>query len=72
MTTVADMIKWMQTLPQDAEVECGVEFTSGYSTYMGYVPVSIQNCDVYDYTSEEDRKKYPNMAGKTLVMIRGE
>ena len=72
MTTVAQMIEWMKTLPQDATVECGVEVTKGYDTWMEMKPVDISDCDVLDYTSEEDREKYPAMAGKTLVMIRGE
>jgi hypothetical protein len=72
MATVAQMIEWMQTLPQDAEVECGVEESGGYQTYMRMVPVDIEACDVFDYTSPADREKYPAMAGKTLVMIRGE
>ena len=71
MTTVAQMIEWMKTLPQDAEVECGVEVTCSYETYMSMESVDIEACDVLRYTSEEDRAKYPTMAGKTLVMIRG-
>jgi hypothetical protein len=72
MTTVKQMIEWMSTLPQDAEVECGVEVTKGYDTWMAMRPVDISDCHVIDYTSEEDRAKYPAMVGKTLVMIRGE
>lgn len=72
MTTVAQMIEWMKTLPPDAEVECGVEVTKGYETYMKMAHVDIEACDVIDFTSPEDREKYPKMAGKTLVMIRGE
>jgi len=72
MTTVAQMIEWLKTLPQDAEVECGVEVTKGYDTWMEMKSVDIEACDVLDYTSEEDRVKYPAMAGKTVVMIRGE
>ena len=72
MTTVAEMIEWMKTLPQDATVECGVEVTKGYDTWMEMKPVDISACDVFDYTSEEDRARYPHMAGRTLVMIRGE
>ena len=72
MATVAQMIEWMKTLPQDAEVECGVEVSKGYSTYMSMEPVSIEACDVLDYTSDWDCAQYPAMAGKTLVMIRGE
>ncbi len=72
MTTVAQMIEWLKTLPQDAEVECGVEVTKGYGTWMEMKSVDIEACDVLEYTSEEDRVKYPAMAGKTVVMIRGE
>ncbi len=72
MTTVAQMIEWMKTLPQDAEVECGVEVTRGYDTYMTYNSVKIDYCDVFDYTSEEDRVKYPKMAGMCIVRICGE
>ncbi len=72
MATVAEMIEWFKTLPPDAEVECGVEESSGYQTYMRMAPVSIEYSDVLDYTSEEDRAKYKSMAGKTLVMLRGD
>jgi hypothetical protein len=72
MTTVAQMIEWMKTLPQDAEVECGVEVNEGYGTYMTYSTVDVECCEVLDYTSEEDRKKYPLFAGKIFVRICGE
>ena len=72
MTTVAQMIEWMQTLPQDAEVECGVEVTKSYETYMSMKPVDIEACDVFDYTSAQTREMYPSLAGKVFVMIRGE
>ena len=71
MTTVAQMIEWMKTLPQDAEVECGVEVTKGHRTYMSMESVDIDICDVFDYTSAEDCEQYPTMAGRTIVMIRG-
>jgi hypothetical protein len=70
MTTVAEMIEWMETLPQDAEVECGVEVTSGYSTYMNYSPVDIESCYVFDYTSKE-YNDYSRIAGKVIVQICG-
>ena len=72
MTTVAQMIEWMKTLPQDAEVECGREFTKDYSTYMDFVSVDINDCSVIDYTSEDSRDRYPQVAGKVFVVIRGE
>jgi hypothetical protein len=72
MTTVAQMIEWMQTLPPDAIVKCGVENSHGYERYMVMKPVDIEACDVIGYISEEDRAKYPALAGKVWVMIRGE
>lgn len=71
MTTVAQMIEWMKTLPQDAEVECGVEERGSYESYMVYRPVDIEGSCVFDYKSEADRAKYPQMAGKTIVHIEG-
>lgn len=71
MTTVAQMIEWMKTQPQDAEVHCGVEAASGYDTYMVMRPVDIDECYVFDYTSMTDREKFPMMAGKVIVQING-
>ena len=70
MTTVAQMIEWLKTLPQDAEVECGEEVTSGYSTYVTYSPVDIESSYVFDYTDPEwaDSK----LAGKVIVQINAE
>lgn len=72
MTTVAQMIEWMKTLPQDAEVQCGAEVSQGYATYMKIVTADIEACDVVDYTSDWDCAQYPAYAGKTFVVIRGE
>lgn len=69
MTTVAQLIAKLQTLPQDAEVECGKEKTSGYETYMTFAPVDLEDFEVVDYTSEEDQVKYPKFAGKVFVKI---
>jgi hypothetical protein len=69
MTTVAQMIEWMKTLPQDAIVMCNKEVQQGFDTYVTYSDVDIESCDVFDYTSEEDRIKYPTRAGKVYVNI---
>ena len=70
MTTVAQMIEWLKTLPQDAEVRCGVETTKGYATYMSMAPVDIECCSVVDFKDEvyKDFQFY----GKTIVNICGE
>jgi hypothetical protein len=72
MTTVAQMIEWMKTLPQDAIVKCGVEVEYGWYKNMEMHPVNIQHCDVFDYTSEEDCIKYPTLAGKVIVSLMGD
>jgi len=72
MTTVAQMIEWMKTLPQDAEVECGVEEARNYERYMVMKPVKIEYCDILDYSSPEDRDRYPMMGGKIIVIICGD
>ena len=72
MTTVAQMIEFFKTMPQDAEVECRVERSDSYAIYTEMRPVDIDDFTVIDYTSEEDRVKYPKMAGKTIIMINGE
>jgi hypothetical protein len=64
------MIEWMKTLPQDAEVKCGVEEASGYQTYIKMVPVDIECCDVFDYTGEQYKDSI--VFGKVIVQICGE
>ena len=71
MTTVAQMIEWMKTLPQDAEVECGIEMSSGYQTYIKMAPVDIECCSVFDFT-DEAYKNIQHFFGRTIVTIRGE
>ena len=68
MATVAQMIEWLKTLPQDAEVECGEEVTCGYSTYMTHSPVDIKSCNVFDYTGPE-YDQYPALKGKVIVQM---
>jgi hypothetical protein len=70
MTTVAQMIEWLKTLPQDAEVECGEEVISGYATYMTYSPVDIDCSYVFDYSGP--RWKDSALAGKKIVQISAE
>ena len=72
MITVAQMIEWMKTLPQDAEVHCGVERTVNYESYMTMKPVDFEACEMFDYTGIDDCARYPTMAGKVIIQIRGE
>ena len=72
MATVAEMIEFFKTLPQDAIVECGVEQAGSYYNEMTMQPVDIESTDVLDYSSEEYRKKYPSMGGKVVIQLRSE
>lgn len=69
--TVAEIIEWMKTLPQDAEVECGVEEIRNYQTYIEYRPVKIEYCNVFDY-KDEQYKNCPDVFGKIIVQFCGD
>lgn len=71
MTTVKEMIEWLQTLPEDAEVQCGVEMSSGYDHWMAFDPVDIEACDVFDFRDEKYRDN-PRVYGRIIVDIRGD
>lgn len=72
MATVAEMIEFFKTLPQDAIVECGVEGGGSYYTEMTRQPVDIESTEIIDYSSEEYRKKYPSMDGKVFIQLHSE
>lgn len=58
-------------MSQEAEVECGVESTCVYETYMSMAPVDIESCEVFDCIVPK-YEKYPDVRGKTIVHICGE
>ena len=49
MTTAADLIAYLQTLPPDTLVTCGYEVTSGYTNYMAFGPIDIGPYGASDY-----------------------
>lgn len=69
MTTVAQMIEWLKTLPQDAEVECGKEVENGWGFQFKHAPVDIGACDVYSFEPDTDGSNKSRYAGKTVVFI---
>jgi hypothetical protein len=46
MTTVAQLIEHLKTLPQDAAVRVGEEQTRSYANYMTYEDLDIESTDV--------------------------
>lgn len=71
MTTVAEMIEWLKTLPQDAEVECGVEMTFCGDKWIDFRPVNINYCEILDCTSDQFRIEFPDMYGRTIIQLQG-
>jgi hypothetical protein len=72
MATVAEMIEFFKTLPQDAIVECGDEVNGWYGPETVMRPVDIESIQVLDYSSEENRQQFPQMEGKILIRLHGE
>jgi hypothetical protein len=71
MTTVAQMIEWLKTLPPEAEVQCREEESCGYSTYTVMADVDIASCSINDYRKDpkDGFKWHPDFEGKVIVEI---
>lgn len=69
MTTVKELIKYLEGCPQDTEVECLVEECSGWNIYTNPSPLDLEDSPVIDYTGEEwkDSPSY----GRVFVELRG-
>jgi hypothetical protein len=71
-TTIADFIAYLQTLPQDVEVQCLV--TKGWSqTYTEWENINIQeHCNVIDFRSNNQfvKPESPNF-NKVILEIGG-
>ena len=52
MTTVAQMIEWLQTLPQEATIQCLREVVKPACSYAVYDQVDLGSCKVYDYRGD--------------------
>jgi hypothetical protein len=65
--TVAQLIAHLQSLPQEAIVRVGKEWSTGYDNGMEYENVEIEHQDVFDFRDE----KYKNSVvyGKILVNL---
>lgn len=70
MTTVAQMIEWLKTLPPDAEVVCGYETSRAYNVYMEYGPVDTEYSTVLDY--RDPKWADSKMAGRVIVQLEAD
>jgi hypothetical protein len=70
VTTIAQLIAKLQTMPQDAEVQVMGEDVRGWDLSTEYRAVDLDDITKYDYSDFESRMKYPKMAGRVIVEIR--
>lgn len=68
--TVADLIAYLQTLPQDAEVSIMAEESSGYETWTHFVDdVDFEyDCELLDFRGDHIPDHY-ECKGKAFVHI---
>lgn len=73
MTTVAQLIKFLQTLPEDAEVDVMKEVSADWSTWTTFEPLQIpeygcsDNLAVYDFRDNQFVKEGDPRFGKVYV-----
>lgn len=67
MTTVAEIIKHLKTLPQDAIVEVLQEYSIGYETSTSFRSVDVESIDVIDFRDEKYSKSH--LFGKCVVQL---
>lgn len=77
MTTVAQLIEYLQTLPLDAEVEVMSECRGSYETYTKFEPLQIpeygcsDNLEVYDFRDNQLVKEGDPRFGRVYVDFGG-
>ena len=78
MTTVAQLIEYLQTLPQDAEVDVMKEVSADWSTWTTYAPLEIpdaygcsDNLEVFDFRDNQFVKEDDLHFGKVHVRFGG-
>jgi hypothetical protein len=78
MTTVAQLIKYLQTLPLDAEVEVMSECCGNWETYTKFEPLQIpdaygcsDNLEVHDFRDNPFVKEGDPRFGKVYVDFGG-
>ena len=78
MTTVAQLVEYLQTLPQDAEVDVLREVSENWSTWTEFTSLEIpdeygysDNLEMYDYRDNEYVKEGDPRFGKVYVIFGG-
>ena len=78
MTTVAQLIEFLQTVPQDAEVEVICECRDSWETYTKFEPLQIpdehgysDNLEVHDFRDNQFVKEGDPRFGRVYVDFGG-
>lgn len=78
MTTVAQLIEFLQTFPQDAEIDVMAERQGTYSCYTEFEPLQIpdewgysDNLEVFDFRDNQFVKEGDPRFGKVYVSFGG-
>ena len=70
MTTVAQLIEKLLTLPQDAEVECMTEERGQYESSTTFGAVDLDDLYLASYIGEQYKES--KLFGRKFVFIRAE
>ena len=78
MTTVAQLIEFLQTLPEDAEIEVMSECRDSWETYTKFEELQIpdehgnsDNLEVYDFRDNQFVTESDPRFGRVLVCFGG-
>ncbi len=78
MTTVAQLIEFLQTLPEDAEVDVMKEVSANWSTWTTFEPLQVpdaygysDNLEVYDFRDNYLVKEGDPRFGRVFVSFGG-
>jgi hypothetical protein len=78
MTTVAQLVEYLQTLPQDAEVDVLKEVSANWSTWTEFTALEIpgeygysDNLEVYDFRDNQFVTQGDPRFGKVYVSFGG-
>jgi hypothetical protein len=69
MTTVTELITYLQTLPPEATVDVLSEDSSGYSSYCSWVDLELPSGSCFTYEGTDSMEFYSG-TGKILPFLR--
>jgi hypothetical protein len=71
MYTVAELIAYLNTMPQEAIVEVCVEENASWGTYTSRLPVDLEECELVDFRNDPWVRENHVAFGKVYVHLNG-